>query len=54
LTSIKTLAMVSVACGLILAGISLFIIPNLALGIIVGILGFIGLFVIGLVLSTIA
>lgn len=54
MTQIKTLTLIAVICGVILASITLFIIPNLTLAIIVGILGFIGLFVIGLVLSTIA
>jgi hypothetical protein len=53
-TSLKTLALISVICGLVLAGSTYFIIPNLVLMVIVGVLGIAGLFVIGLVLSTIA
>jgi hypothetical protein len=46
--------MISVICGLVLAGSTYFIIPNPGLAIIIGLVGTAGLFVIGLVLSTIA
>jgi hypothetical protein len=44
--------MISVICGLILAGAAYFITSSLLLGLIIGLVGTAGLFVIGLVLST--
>jgi hypothetical protein len=54
MASLMTLAMISVICGLILAGAAYFITSNIVLGFIVGLVGIVGLFIIGLILSTIA